>query len=324
VVTAIDAPEPWRTAVAWLCAVVAAGAAAELALQLAGGHVGRWITSAQALTAWVVPWAIVAAVAAGLLRRPLISAGAGAVSVAYLALVAPLLFHADLPPPAGADRLVITHANLLFSNERIDDAIDSLLATDADIIALSELTPELADAIAASPMGRRYPYRLLRPGAAAIGLGIWSRVPLGAPITVDGSTMTLATTVELGGRPLEVVLAHPLPPLFHSERWRRELDAIERHVAGRADDVVVADLNVSYFHPPYRRFVDATGLVDVHQALGKGFSRSWPTDELGPPIVRLDHALVGGDVTATSITDHDLPGGDHRLFTVTVAWAAAG
>ena len=305
------------------CWLVIGPALGWIALQLLGDRVGRFVTPLQALTPWTVPFVFVAAVVAVVLGRH-VAAGTGAVTGAvFLALVAPLAFPAGLPEPAGVDTLTITHANLLYSNPRIDAAIEVILATDADVLAFSELTPEFAAAIDASAIGDRYHYRIVRPGAAAVGLGIWSRVPIDTGEPIDGSTMTLAVEVGVGGTPMQIVLAHPLPPLFQADHWRAEMRAMASlDDATLARTVMVADLNVSYFHPPFRRFLDRTDLRDVHQALGDGFSVSWPTDEVVPPFVRLDHALVGERVTATAIDDHDVPGGDHRAFTVTVSWAA--
>lgn len=306
--------------VCWIVVVVAAG---WLGLQAFGWHVGRWTTSAQALTPWVVPWAIVAAVVATALGRNGAALAGALVGVGFLALVAPLAFPARLPAADGSGSLTVLHANLLYSNPDIDRAIDAIVAVDADIIAVSELTPGFVAAIDASPIGHSHPYRLVRPGGAAVGLGIWSRVPIEDGEPLPDSVMTLPADVHLAGRTLHLLLAHPLPPLFHAARWRAEMDAMRSLPHGRLDDtVVVADLNVSYYHPALRRFLADTGLRDVHVAEGRGFSFSWPTDELVPPFVRLDHALVGNRVTATAIDDVDIPGADHRAFVVTVAWAA--
>lgn len=315
---------PAMTALAHVaCWAAIAGAAALLGLQLAGDHVGRWVTPAQALTMWLVPIAGVAAILALLIGRHPAAISGAAVTVVFLGLTAPLAFPAALPPAAGGPALRVVHANLLFSNPAIDDAVAALADLDADVLALSELTPELASAIAASPIGDRYPYTVLRPGDAAIGLGIWSRVPLEPGEPIPGSTMTLTADIDWAGEPLHLVLAHPLPPLFQADHWRHEMAAMAAlDPALRERTLLVADLNVSYFHPPFRRFLDATGWTDVHQALGHGFSVSWPTDEIVPPFVRLDHALVGSRLTATGIDDHAVPGGDHRAFAVSVTWAA--
>jgi endonuclease/exonuclease/phosphatase (EEP) superfamily protein YafD len=301
---------------------VVAGAVVCLALQAAGEAVGWMVTPPQALTPWVVPLPFAAAVLAVFLGRYPAAGVAAVLGTVLVAVIGPMMFAGGLPPAAG-DRVTITHANLLYGNERIDDAIEALAATDADIVAVSELTPEFADAFAASELARSHPYSVVRPGDAATGLGVWSRLPLLAGERSRDGAMALTVQVQLDDRPLQVVLAHPLPPIFDPGRWRREMEALaDRPAAERDRTVLVADLNVSYVNPPFRRFLDETGYRDAHRALGRGLTMSWPTDELFPAFVRLDHALVGRHVTATAIDDVDVPGSDHRGFTVTVAWAA--
>jgi endonuclease/exonuclease/phosphatase (EEP) superfamily protein YafD len=306
-----------------LAVVAVIGAATCLALQLAGDRLGAVIAPAQALTPWVVPFALPATVVAIVLGRYLTATVGGVTVMGFVALVVPVVFPAELPPAAtGAPEVTIVHSNLLYSNPTIDDAITALLATGADVIAVSELTPEFQRTIERSPIGAEYPFASTKPTRGAGGLGIWSRQPLVAGPRPPDSRMTLSAEVDLGGRPLVILLAHPPPPLRHVDEWRTEMAAIAaRPVAERQRTVLVADLNVSYFHPAFRRFLDRTGWLDVHTARGKGFSASWPTDRRVPPFVRLDHALVGADVTATKIEDVDVPGSDHRGFVVGVSWA---
>jgi endonuclease/exonuclease/phosphatase (EEP) superfamily protein YafD len=61
------------------------------------------------------------------------------------------------------------------------------------------------------------------------------------------------------------------------------------------------------------------GWRDAHEVLGRGWSASWPTDLPGPPLVRIDHALVSGSVVVEGIVDVEIPGSDHRGFVVSVA-----
>ncbi len=306
-----------------LALVLVVGAAACLALQLAGDRLGAAIAPVQALTPWIVPFAVPATVLAVVAGR-YVTAAVGAVTVVgFVALVVPIVFPMELPPAAvGVPVVTIAHSNLLYSNPTIDDAIAALLATDADVIAVSELTPVFQQAIERSRIGAEYPFASTKPTRGAGGLGIWSRLPLVAGPRPPDSRMTLSAEVDLGGRPLVILLAHPPPPLRHVDEWRTEMEAIAaRPAAERQRTVLVADLNVSYFHPAFRRFLDRTRWRDVHTALGRGFSASWPADRLVPPFVRLDHALVGAHVTATTIEDVDIPGSDHRGFVVGVSWA---
>jgi endonuclease/exonuclease/phosphatase (EEP) superfamily protein YafD len=293
-----------------------------LSMQMMGESLNRWVTSLQALTAWVMLVALTAAVVAGARRRIVQLLVAMIVAVGYLVLTAPLVFPTDLPTATTGEGLRVASANVLYSNQQPDAVIETLLALDADVIAISELTPPMDAMIADSELPDRYPYHDARPGSSALGIGVWSRRPLLDVPEIDGTQMTLTTGLELDGRLLRLVATHPIPPLFHADEWRAEMDAL---AAGGADawaeSVLVGDLNVSYFHPPFRSWIDELELRDVHTATGDGFSVSWPTDEWLPPFVRLDHALVGEGITATAIEDFDVPGGDHHGFVVTLGRA---
>jgi endonuclease/exonuclease/phosphatase (EEP) superfamily protein YafD len=82
--------------------------------------------------------------------------------------------------------------------------------------------------------------------------------------------------------------------------------------------LVIGDFNASYWHPDFRRVLDA-GFVAAHTATGSGFSTSWPTTWPIPPFVRLDHALTTGGLVATEVEDFDVAGSDHLGMIVTVA-----
>jgi endonuclease/exonuclease/phosphatase (EEP) superfamily protein YafD len=298
--------------------------AATLALQLLKRRAGLFVTPAQTLTPFVVVVALATAIVA-IIRGHYLSAGAGvALVLVFLALIAPLVFRRRLGTGHGSGRLRVLHANLLYTNATIERTVAELVAADADVIAVSELTPEFAEMIAASPLGASHPFTALASGPAATGLGIWSRTRLIPATPIAGTRMTLIAGVELDGRPLRIVLTHPVPPLWHPPRWRGEIDAFERDEPHQlASSAVVGDFNAGYLNPPYRRMLRIARLTDVHDALGRGFTRSWPTGMALPAFVRLDHAAVGSDLTATEIVDLDLPGSDHLAFVVTLAWSVS-
>jgi endonuclease/exonuclease/phosphatase (EEP) superfamily protein YafD len=300
-----------------------AGCAFVLALQLGGDRAGPAITTIQVLTPWLLPITLTAVLLAAAHQRWVATAVGAAVVAGYLVLLAPLVVRSPLPGPDGAARLTVLHANLLYENRSFDRTLQVLERADSDVIAVSELTPAFAERISSSSIGERYRYRVLRPTEAALGLGIWSKRPLIVEPDLPATSTTLVVGLDHDDRHLRLVLTHPIPPIFNEPRWRTEFDAL---AAQTAEDVrrslIVGDLNVAFSNPPYRRLLARTSTRDVHIALGKGFGGSWPTDRWWlPAFVRLDHALVGDDVTATSIEDLHLPGSDHSAFVATVAWA---
>jgi endonuclease/exonuclease/phosphatase family metal-dependent hydrolase len=75
--------------------------------------------------------------------------------------------------------------------------------------------------------------------------------------------------------------------------------------------VVAGDFNADRDHAAFRGLLDA-GLTDVHDALGRGLARTFPT---GMPVLQLDHVLVrdgaGGRLTPLEVREVRVPGSDH-------------
>jgi endonuclease/exonuclease/phosphatase (EEP) superfamily protein YafD len=263
----------------------------------------------------VVPIALVA-----LWRRRLrLATVCAAIGFGILVLAAPLAFPDEQAEPiADAAGLRVASVNLLYRNDRIEDVADTLADLSPDVIVFSEYTAEHQAALQSSDLADGYLYRIDRSGQLAGGVAVWSRTPVVVGEHPDTYNYSFDLTVEGPDGPVRVIALHAPTPLMSFENWRRDLRTaadIGRSASGPT--MVVGDFNASYWHPDFRRMLDA-GLVDAHTALGKGFSTSWPMDRLLPPFVRLDHALTTSDLVSTEITDFEIPGSDHRGFVVTV------
>lgn len=294
--------------------------------QAVGWSRSMLVAVGQALTV-VLGVLCVAGVIAGLLRSswPL-TVGALVAVAATTAVVAPAVRRRT---PAGATgatpTLSVLHANLLFENTQRDHEVAAaLLGEDADVLALSELNPGHEGALLAGRRGASYPHRFSRPTTNADGMAVWSRHPLADVewLTLDMRPTLIATVCPPGAAPVRIVLAHNNPPTTRAglRNWEPSMVAI--HGAATTPGpptMIVADLNASRWHPPFRRLL-ARGWRDAHEAAGRGLSVSWRTNGPCPiPFVRLDHALLGDGLDLVAIRDVDVPGSDHRAFVVTVA-----
>ena len=276
----------------------------------------------QSLTPWVLlpafPIALVAALGD---RRPLALTSAG-VAVCLLVLSFPIAFPGHRPAvEAGATRLRIAFANLYRENEDADGA-RAVLAHDADLVAVVELNPIMADHLDAEG-AERYPYRVERPLRGSEGLALYSRYPIvDAAVRPIGTRLGMEARLDIDGRPVRLFVVHPFPPIFNgrlSGEWAASLDAIgDEATSPGPPTIVVGDFNASRWHPPFRRLL-GRGLRDAHEWLGHGFSTSWPNDWPTPPFVRLDHALLRPGVIPTAVDDFRVPGSDHRGFVVDLA-----
>ena len=103
------------------------------------------------------------------------------------------------------------------------------------LVALEELTPRHAEAIAADPAIRLlFPYQVLQPRGGSDGLGLLSSWPIEDGWTFDYDPPTLSATVTADvDRPMAVVVAHPVPGRAR-RRPLRVADAMTPRSAMRA------------------------------------------------------------------------------------------
>lgn len=174
-------------------------------------------------------------------------------------------------------------------------ALAWLQATDADLVALQEVDAPWMTGIAQA--GARWPHHVARPRGAFLGLALLSRWPIEAqgPLRVgegEADVMLWARVAAPGG-PLDVVVAHPLPPM-NDFLWHQRNGAIQ----GLADQLdrfgprllVAGDFNAAPWSAALAPLRDA-GLT--HGRVGRGLQPSWPAawPMLGVPI---DHVFVRG------------------------------
>lgn len=315
----------WLDAMLWL----ATAAMGSMAITQAVGITGISVVYVmQALTPFVLTMAVPLAVGAMLTQRHGLAVTNAGIALALLALCAPIVL-SDHPPRIADDaqRVRIAHANAYFKNATPAAAADRLLEIDADVLAVTEYDTDLATALAAAGVSARYPFRIDRAPTDRNGVALFSRFPIttgvlepiGGQYGID-ATIDLAAGSGAGGS-IRIIAVHPLPGINRValRQLRRDLAEFGRRATTPGPPtVMVGDFNASRWHPAFRDLL-GRGLIDAHEQLGDGFSRSWPNGWWIPRFVRLDHALLGEGVTAVRIDDVAVPGSDHLGFVVEVA-----
>ena len=274
----------------------------------------------QSLTPYLGVVMIVIALVALWTRHLLLVTVAAAIGFGILVLGTPLAFPGEQPEPiAGANGLEVASVNLLFTNDRIADVAAQMDQLTADVIVFTEYTEQHQEALLASPVAERYPYRTDRAGPRGEGVAIWSALPVEGADNPNTDSTSIDLTVNGPDGAIRIVAVHLPTPLDDFESWRHDLrTAAEIGRASNQPTLLIGDLNSSYWHPDFRSVLDA-GFVDAHTSTGSGFSTSWPTTWPIPPFVRLDHALTIDGLVSTDIVDFDVPGSDHLGLVVTVA-----
>ena len=262
----------------------------------------------------------------GTLSRRWIQAGAAfALGITSWFAVSPAVGRDPLPLWAtGATEFRVASANLYFRNGTPLDAARALYATDADIVALSELTPSFVSSATSVGFDQRYRYRLLDPqepvggNSASGGLGIYSKFPFDDVVRVGRDRAPFPRMLLPDGTGIRVLPVHAESPstVGRVGPWASDLARLGRLVEATDEPVLlVGDFNAGRWQPAFGALL-RRGLTDAHEAVGRGLSRSWPD---GVPLFRLDHALYTRGFAARSVRDLNIPGSDHRGFVATFA-----
>jgi len=282
--------------------------------------------------------ALLAAVLALLLRRwvRLIALAALAATLSW-----PVFAHrGEAAIVADPARLKILSANLWHGSAGHDRTIETLMASDADIIGLVEVTPEWRPALA--PLLARYPHRIdcfdLDPECQTMLL---SKLPIVKPIAGRiwrATPIVAGGEVTWNGRPITVLATHLFRPLARSDEseWGADDPARAAYLAdglpvsrqaGQAgllakylnslphDLILMGDFNSVPWGRVQRAFRDKTGLDN--QA---GWDFSWPSFLPWPLRLPIDHVLARGHLVVTDFAAAPRTESDHFPVVAEIGW----
>jgi endonuclease/exonuclease/phosphatase (EEP) superfamily protein YafD len=237
------------------------------------------------------------------------SASSALLGTALLAIQIPVP-EAPEPDASTGSMLRVLHMNVWQPNESYGSAIEEALSSEADVISIQEVDRHWARELT-SRLGPSYPYARIEPRSNCYGIALFSRLPFERVSTkfLDGTPL-IEAWFNVGGRSVRVISVHATSPISyeHFHQRNRQLDGLVPIVAATAiPTILVGDLNTVPWDGAFGRFCSRSGL----QATQVKGSRTWPS--LGPlALIPLDHVLLSGRASATSITSFHVPGSDHR------------
>jgi endonuclease/exonuclease/phosphatase (EEP) superfamily protein YafD len=273
---------------------------------------------------WQVGAAALALLLASLvLRRPWMMAVA-CVTVALQWLPGTLLggraaAHEPAARVCSDDQLRVVTANAWFVNADHAALVAWLARSDADIVALQEITPQWMTAL--EPLARQYPYRKFMPRDDPYGIALLSRWPIEdvQPVDfADDGMPSLVANVDVHGRRLQVIALHTRWPVVPELQVARDL-ALQRAAAlalrRPESTILLGDLNLTPYAPAFARLLTESGLRDA--LAGVAWRPTWQAS-FWPLALPIDHVLVppGSCVTAHEIGPY--LGSDHRPLQVTL------
>ncbi|GGM09549.1 endonuclease/exonuclease/phosphatase family protein [Promicromonospora citrea] len=223
------------------------------------------------------------------------------------------------PDDAGTVRVMTLNAHAGGADARA--VVDLVESEHVEVLAVQELTHDLADQLAAAGLDDLLPHSVTAPAASGPGgTGLWSVSAMTKPGRLDGSSFAMpSAVVDVGGTPVRFTAVHAYPPLpARTATWRTELvELTDRVRRDSAPQILAGDFNATYDHATFRdllgsRFVDAT------REWGAGPVVTWPEGRRVPPLLALDHVVVERDMTVSDVVPRQVPGTDHRALLATV------
>ena len=227
--------------------------------------------------------------------------------------------HEPTAPTCSDDPLRVVTANAWLANIDHATLVSWLSHSDADIIALQEITPQWASAL--ELLARTYPHRKLIPREDPYGMALLSRWPIDDVQSMDfagDGTPSLVANVDVHGRKLQVIALHtrwPVTPELQAARDRALQQAAALALTQPEATILLGDLNLTPYAPAFARLVSESGLRDAFA--GEAWRPTWQAG-FWPLALPIDHVLVP---RRSCVTGHEIGpyvGSDHRPLQVTL------
>ena len=231
---------------------------------------------------------------------------------------APQVVGSDPAAAGGAPRIVVMNANLYEGHARAADVVDAVREHHVNILVLEEITPGLLQEMDDLGLAQLLPDRVGEPDYMVAGTMILADQPLTGHVRLRTTFQGWQATYD----GLTVLGVHPVAPVDPAG-WRADHAAILEQAEAAHADLVVGDMNATPDHEPMRA-LDAAGFRDAGEVGNVGWQPTWPANHVGvfpllPPVVRIDHVLIGDRMTSLGTSTVDVAGTDHYALLATVA-----
>ena len=247
-----------------------------------------------------------------------ITIGVAVLTACHVVWLAPLFVEDHRAATTPAFELV----SLNMYNGEADSGEVADRAAHADIVILVEATPAALTDLKPFGWDKRFPYSLGDPKDGFANTAVYSRFPLSHTRLIDDTSfqqwVTTARVPKVGR--IRLMAVHPCNPYCGGDRWRAEHRMLRKTVIDNLDQplVVAGDFNAVDDHGPMQA-LRRLGLKSATDVAGAGWLPTYPADGPFPPLLPIDHVMINGSLTATSVTSFAINGTDHRGLVATLA-----
>ncbi len=232
----------------------------------------------------------------------------------------PSALPADCPHAA----FTVATANVHHNTREPDAVVAALLATDADIIAVQELSDAFWPAVA--PLLAEYPHYALEADLAEYprGAGLFSKRPIRVLEVVWGDEPELHRALAVAvvaGREIGVASFHFDRPWI--EPQAEQVLGFDAYVAALPEPrILLGDFNATPWSYAVSE-IEARGAVEIAPGLRRTWKRVYPNPFFGPDIPepignQIDHVFLSPGLGVASVETFDLPGSPHWGVTAVV------
>ncbi len=235
--------------------------------------------------------------------------------------------------PAARSLRFLTY-NLHSESVNVQSMLDVIRAANADLVALQEVSPAMADALTAE-LAEEYPYQALHPSFEnpIWGQGVLSRYPIVEDEYWHISLGHQRVKIDRRGTPLVLYNTHPVHAflfragrLFDMQQHQREVQEVLRRAARDDGAILIAgDFNMTDQASDYTRLT--ARFQDTYREVGWGLGLTFPDftlsnaqpiqlpilSAIGRPVARIDFIFHSGVLQPVSARVWPTSGGsDHR------------
>jgi endonuclease/exonuclease/phosphatase family metal-dependent hydrolase len=240
---------------------------------------------------------------------------------------------------APSQRFVIATYNINWGNVDLNETVQTIRASEADLVCLQETNRE-SERYLRRYLRDEYRHKRFFPGRFAAGFGFLSKVPLRHVERFKpqaGMFSAYSTEVRLGGRAVQVISVHLTPIRAQKGNGLRdtlrvfaqteevhvhEIKSIYDRVSSEMPTVILGDFNSPphFFAPQYlmrKGFVDSLG--SVADASAELTTWQWPLDGVELKF-RIDYVFHTKDMRTISSRIIPTQASDHNLVVSTLGW----
>ncbi|SIS09325.1 endonuclease/exonuclease/phosphatase family protein [Williamsia sterculiae] len=228
----------------------------------------------------------------------------------------PLWVHDDA---SGGARVTVVSANIRLGAGDVNDLVERVRSTGADVLAVQELSPEALQRLRDAGIGTLLPNEYSAPKPGGRGGALFTRQPMRDRARVPNLLFeNLRAVIDLPGVGATTVFSvHPVPPVKQQalpdapRLWATELSMLGTELRGvRGPAIAAGDFNSGYDHKRFRDLL-VGGYRDAGDTAGAGLLPTYPEDRWWGPAVTLDHVISTG-WRAESLSSFTVGGSDHR------------